>query len=693
MSFLTPTFLIASGAALLPILYHLIRRMRARKVMFSSLLFLRATPKALVKRRRLRDILLLIVRACILGLLAFAFARPFFPRESLPVVLQESDTSTVILLDNSYSMQYGDRFEQAKGEALGIIGDAGPADEIAVVAFSDHAEQISELTGDFTLLRNVVNTAVTAGNRTTDLYQPFRLAQEILRSARNERHAIVLISDFQAGGWNNRLENWRTDAGTAFTPVRIGDDRIDNSYINQLVIEQRRIGDAESAQFRLQVQSQGAGEDRDREVSLWMNNRELGTKTAEAVQSRQLFFQEDDLREGDYQGYVALDDDNLNVDNYRYFTFAVAERPSIVDIDGSPVSSRSNAFFLANTFSMGDRSLYDFSTAGPERLTASYLRGQDAVFLTNAPSLTSGQLAALRDYVESGGSLIISFGDRINLAQSSRTLDELGVGTLSGQVDVRQERAASAIVGDVDIRHPVFSVFSASGTGDLSRARFRRYVTVVPDSASVVVASYDTGDPFLVERLLGDGKVLVMTSSFNTEWSDFPVNDVFLPFVYQLVKYALSSADTGRMYTVGDQVPFYGAAGDEWEVRTPDGRIIRVTVDAEGAGWFRDTDSLGNYQAAHGSDQRFFSVNVDTGESDLAAKDEAEVYAAVTGRGDRTEAGTATAGMADSVDDENHQKVWRYVLLVIIGLFMLETYLANRRMSLDFGKNTQSRSR
>ena len=206
MSFISPTFLFAAGAAVLPILYHLIRKMRARKVRFSSLLFLRATPKALIKRRKLRDILLMVVRACILGLLAFVFARPFFPRESLPVVLQATDTSTVILLDNSYSMQYGDRFEQARDEALDIIGDAGAADEIAVVVFSDHADQVSELTNDFTLLRNIVGSTLSAGYRTTDLYQPFRLAQEILQSARHERRAIVLISDFQAGGWNSRLE-------------------------------------------------------------------------------------------------------------------------------------------------------------------------------------------------------------------------------------------------------------------------------------------------------------------------------------------------------------------------------------------------------------------------------------------------------------------------------------------------------
>ena len=188
------------------------------------------------------------------------------------------------------------------------------------------------------------------------------------------------------------------------------------------------------------------------------------------------------------------------------------------------------------------------------------------------------------------------------------------------------------------------------------------------------------------KRLSGDGRILVMTSSFNTEWSDFPVNDVFLPFVYQLAKYALTTTDTAASFLVGDQVMFNGASGDEWEVRTPDGRFIRLTLDESGAGWFRDTDIPGNYQAVHGSEQRLFSVNVDTRESDLAAKDEAEVYAAISGSGNRSGEHTAEASMGSIADDEKKQKLWRFALLFIIGLFIFETFLANRRMSINFGE-------
>ena len=107
MSFINPIFLFAAGVALLPIIYHLIRKMRARNIKFSSLIFLKATPKALVKRRKLRDIILLIIRSCILGLLVMAFARPFIPREKIPLISPQQNKSVVFLIDNSYGLKYG----------------------------------------------------------------------------------------------------------------------------------------------------------------------------------------------------------------------------------------------------------------------------------------------------------------------------------------------------------------------------------------------------------------------------------------------------------------------------------------------------------------------------------------------------------------------------------------------------------
>ena len=680
MSFINPLFLFAASAALLPILYHLIRKMRARKVKFSSLLFLKATPKALIRKRRLRDLLLLVVRALILGFLAMSFARPFIPREKIPLISQVQDKSAVILLDNSYSMQYGNFFEQAKEEAVNIIDNAGSADEFAVAVFSEEPQQVSKLSDDIALHKNIVVNAVTVSNRITDLYKPLRLAEEILKDARHNERQIVLISDFQSNGWSSQFENWNIDRSITFVPVKIAEEEVTNSYIEKFDLKNKRVSDAVAVQFGLQVSTQGTITKQVEEVSLWINGEEVDRKRVEEEQSHQVFFQQMDLREGTYQGYVALNEDNLTVDNLNYFSFMIEERPSILCIDGSPESSRSNAFFLENCFYMGEQSFYEFSVGGKDFLTPNLLNNYDVVFLTNENSLTNQQVMVLKEFVEKGGGLIISFGGQVDLKQFSSNLDELGIGSLGERVAVRTLQLSNAIIGEVDLKHPIFSTFAKSGTGDIFRPKFREYVKVIPDTNAAVIGKYDTDDAFMIERIIGNGKILVFTSTFNTEWGDFPVNEIFLPFVYQVAKYVSASSERKNTFVVGDAVLLNGEPGDEWEVNAPGERIFKVTIDETGTGYFRETEVPGNYKAAHSDEHKYFSVNVETRESDLTSKDEAEVYTAVTRQINKSENEMKLTNLSNILEEEKNQKLWRYIMLFIIALFLFETFFANRKV-------------
>ena len=62
MSFLAPLFLAGALAISLPIVLHLIRRTTRERTLFSSLMFLTASPPRLVKRNRIEHLLLLLLR-------------------------------------------------------------------------------------------------------------------------------------------------------------------------------------------------------------------------------------------------------------------------------------------------------------------------------------------------------------------------------------------------------------------------------------------------------------------------------------------------------------------------------------------------------------------------------------------------------------------------------------------------------
>src|ERR687889_1117803 len=108
MWFLNPFFLLGLAALAAPVLVHLVRRTRARRVEFPALFFVRQVPQRTIRRRTLRDLLLLALRCLALLLIVFAFTRPFFNGAEAGAAAAAGTGSTIILLDASLSMRHGE---------------------------------------------------------------------------------------------------------------------------------------------------------------------------------------------------------------------------------------------------------------------------------------------------------------------------------------------------------------------------------------------------------------------------------------------------------------------------------------------------------------------------------------------------------------------------------------------------------
>src|SRR5215510_10076035 len=147
MSFLNPLFLLGVAALAAPILVHLVRRTRARRVEFPALIFVRQVPQRTIRRRTLQNLLLLIIRCLAVALVVLAFTRPFFSGNSSAKSTTAS-RATVVLLDNSLSMRRNDLFAEAQKRATSIIDDAASSDRLALMSFGKTYEVLSRFTSD-----------------------------------------------------------------------------------------------------------------------------------------------------------------------------------------------------------------------------------------------------------------------------------------------------------------------------------------------------------------------------------------------------------------------------------------------------------------------------------------------------------------------------------------------------------------
>jgi len=162
MSFLTPLFLVGLAGLAIPVLLHLIQKERKNVVHFPSLMFIRRIPYQSVQRRRIRHWLLLALRLAALALLVMAFGRPFLRRADTALAAGSGAREVVVLLDRSYSMGYGGRWQKAIAAAQETINGLQPSDRGTIVVFSSNAEVALRSTADRSRLL-AVNTRIDAG--------------------------------------------------------------------------------------------------------------------------------------------------------------------------------------------------------------------------------------------------------------------------------------------------------------------------------------------------------------------------------------------------------------------------------------------------------------------------------------------------------------------------------------------------
>jgi len=149
MIFSTPIFLYFLPAAGLPVLFHFFLKQKKRQLLFPTLMFFHMTDPKLNSRRKIHQILLLLMRVLLIAFILLALSRPKFQSS----VQMGGKISAVVVVDNSGSMS-------------DIAGDEKTKLEIAV----EGARRLVSLLGNsaaMNILTLVEDPAVATGDSLT----------------------------------------------------------------------------------------------------------------------------------------------------------------------------------------------------------------------------------------------------------------------------------------------------------------------------------------------------------------------------------------------------------------------------------------------------------------------------------------------------------------------------------------------
>ncbi len=670
MVFLSPLFLFGMFAALIPLAIHLIRREKPPKLLFSTVRFLKKTSRKLVLFQRLQQLLLLALRAGLIALLVFAFARPLI-NPSVARLLDADPRAAVVLLDVSMSMRYGEVFAAARREALDLLADFSAGDEVTVVAFDDGMSIVREFGADFEGARALLS-AVEPGHGATSYMPALRLANELLESSRFENRALYLISDFQAAGMAAIEEGWKLAPGIRFLGIDVGEAETVNLALTDIRSPEQLLEDELEQPILARVRSTGTLFRGAAKVELLIDGQRVDSTTVQLDdRSEQVVrFNARFPETGAHSGRVQLAGDGFAADNTRYFIVDVLPGIHVLAVNGEAseqwFDDEGHWFSLAVDGS--GESPFRLRAVEPAALNAQALADSDVAVLLNVGDLDDTQAAELAAYVRGGGALLIAPGDQIDPERFNRQFAPISPAMLASP-----DPAAAGdylVIADYDRRHPLFRSLDTDWA-----ARFQDHWRLEPAAQTEVLMRFDNGAPALAEGQFGEGRVLLFASSMDLEWNNLPLQSLFLPFVHETLRHLAQPESERRSYRVGDRFPVArsGLAAMVF-ARGPGGEELEFGDDD----FIVAADEPGIIHAEVDGAALRFAVNTDAAESDLARVAVATLTDTII-HPDTDVARSRAVQMAELVEElEQPQRIWWWILALAMLLLLLEAVLSNR---------------
>jgi hypothetical protein len=241
---------------------------------------------------------------------------------------------------------------------------------------------------------------------------------------------------------------------------------------------------------------------------------------------------------------------------------------------------------------------------------------------------------------------LVAPGDQA--AEVAAPLDSILPGSLAGSQRLRV--GDYRVIADLDRRHPLFTGLPVEWS-----TRFQRVWTLTPKEDAATLMRFDDATPALLETPAGEGRVLLTAMPLDSEWGDFPLQPLYLPFVHETLDYLAARPSEPSRYLVGDsEVANFREVGLS--------RLAREMQDQRG----------GRAQT------RLVAINADINESSLASASVESVFDAIINPENASLAPREVRTAQRMIELEGPQRLWWWVLSLVLLLLLAETLVSNR---------------
>ncbi|MFN3323225.1 MAG: BatA domain-containing protein [Bryobacteraceae bacterium] len=667
MGFLAPWFLAGLAAIGLPLWLHLLRQHKSTPLPFSSLMFMEQRTQSSIKHRRLRYLMLLAARLLVLLFLILAFANPYFMTSALPG--EGGDKLTVIAIDESFSMREGSRMETARSGAAGVVSSLRGSDRAQVLAFAAQVRLLTEVTSEAGELRAAIDSIQPSDSRSS-YGELARVLRSIAQSSKTPLE-VHLFSDMQRTSMPSGFSDLRLAGDTRLVLHTIGEAK--PNWLVETVSAPRRIADPKKVRIAATIAGYGTPE-ATRTVSLVLNGKVLQSKSAQVPANGRasVEFVSIDAPYGFNRGEVRIDSaDTLPGDDTFYFPMERADPRRILFVHEAR-QTRGILYYRAALESSVD-SAFLLEPATSDQVANVSPERYAFVILSDVAHVPAPFEEALRKYVRTGGSVLVSIGPA---AATRARVPVIDLEVIESRYSSRSGERFQ-MFGSGDTAHPALRK-----ANQWENVKFYQAIRLDPADARIVARLTDK-TPVLMEKQIGEGRVLVFASTFDNISNDFPLRPSFVPFVEQTAQYLSGVEDSAAVFPVDAFLELRKEDNERTaaiEVLGPDGKRALSLQEAATAQTLA-LSRAGFYEVQRGSGRNeMVAVNADRRESDLTPipKESLDLW-----QGPASAAAASAGGMSGEIAERKPASLWWYVMLALLALAVAESLLGNRYLSVQ----------
>ncbi|MEW6742530.1 MAG: BatA domain-containing protein [Planctomycetota bacterium] len=741
---LNPLMLWGMALFLVPLLIHLLSRRRYRRIRWAAMDFLLAAYKRTRRRLRLENLLLLLVRCLLPVLFALAAARPYLSPESPLAMLAESANDTILVCDVSYSM--GRRtgvescLDRARAQMRQLLSslDFEGGDSATLMTLAERPARLSTRLDRADVHAQRIDALANPTYEGADLLKTLQyLRDEVVPQIPGAKN-VFIFSDLQRCTFvpESSAEPSAAEGGGDIGPAAVmrslknqgihfylvdtsgASGAIDNLLVESVAVVERTPMANQAVTLVGTVKNVGTvsrrgasgtffidGE-RSRTVSL---DLEPGGKATGEITH---VFRHD----GFHSVELRLEEDDLLADDTGYLALAVRGRIPVLLVDGD---WRQDDEWSSETGRIGlmldpleDATSERGSPFTPHRIPYHRLNsGRESltdynlVVLANVPAIAEDVVEALASFVKNGGGLLVFLGDKVEVESYNARLWHADQSGLLPWRLIAPKGAAGESFYTLkvdDFSHPVLAPFTETSITRYLTAppTFRFFVLEESPSEGVEVLARwnddpNLGSPAIVECRRDEGRVMLVTTSADADWTLLPESKGFLPLVHELAYYL--TVKSLAAYNVRVATPLRRSLSSiprEASITLPSGERRRIEklpqkrveglypldlsdVPTDQPGIYRlDGVLLGSPSGVEEQPMsELFAVNVDPREGDVTPARPGELAAVYEGLIEATVSDVSE--LVRPKEEARRGEIFKALLAALLAFTVVETLLAH----------------